>query len=102
MFIVGISQLMLSPGDDCGVLKPIRLAGVSADPLVDGLSWHTVYASPSPSRLTTSLGIGYCNNNVRNIAVLLVCGHSNPPLHLLSSSSKTLSLCTNSSTVDMV
>ena len=34
MFIVAISPLIFSPGDGCGVLKSIRLAGVSADPLI--------------------------------------------------------------------
>ena len=35
MFIVAISPLMFSPGDDTGVCKSIRLAGVSLDPLND-------------------------------------------------------------------
>ena len=36
MSIVAINPLMFAPGDDSGVLKSIRLAGVSAGPLVLG------------------------------------------------------------------
>ena len=50
MFIVAISPLMFSPGDDAGVFKSIRL---SVDPLVDGPG--TLFTLVGEVRLTAAL-----------------------------------------------